>query len=83
MAMLKKSIVKINQPLSLEIIVTEKNIKSLILKYKDGVFHLSKPTYISDKKAKLWLESLPKHQFEKMMKVYLLWFVSSVGACGV
>ena len=67
--MLEKSIIKINQPLCLDIIVTEKNIKSLILKYKDGVFHLSKPVFISNAKAKLWLESLPKQQFEKLMKV--------------
>ena len=66
--MLKKSIVKINQPLSLEIIVTEKKIKSLILKYKDGKFHLSKPSFVSNAKAKLWLESLPKQQYEKLMQ---------------
>lgn len=66
--MLKKNI-HINKPKSLDIIMTEKDIKSLILKYKDGAYHLSKPLYVSESEAIKWLESLSISQFEKLQSI--------------
>jgi len=65
----KKSI-WIKQPINCEVVVTTKQIKSMILKYKDGTFHLSKPTHVSDKQAIEWLESLTKHQFDALKETH-------------
>ena len=65
--MLKKSI-QITKPMNIEVIVTSKKMKSMILKYKEGKFHLSKPTFVSESKAKEWLESLSLSQYQHLMK---------------
>ena len=67
--MLKKNIV-INKPKKIEVIVTSKKIKRMILKYKDGKFHLSKPMHVSMPVAVSWLESLSLNQYERLMKVH-------------
>ena len=67
--MLEKSIV-INKPKKLEVMVTSKKMKRMILKYRDGKFHLSKPMHVSLEEAKLWLESLSLSQYQQLMKPY-------------
>lgn len=64
--MLKK-IIKINKPIQTEVVITSKKIKSLILKYKDGQFYLSKPAFVSEIKAIEWLEGLSEEQFYHLM----------------
>lgn len=67
--MLEKSIV-INKPKKIEVFVTSKKIKRMILKYKDGQYHLSKPIHVSMPVAISWLESLSIEQFERLKKVH-------------
>lgn len=63
-----KTSIYLTKPIQTEVIVTTKKVKSIILKYKDGSFHVSKPPYVSQQQVVTWLESLSKSQFENLQK---------------